>query len=425
MNDPLVSLHRVPGAGLLDPFNFTGYLIWLAVALTTLSPYLFGSAVADLRVAIGAGGLFGMLGLLMLRAWGDAHDMSRHGRQLTMLAQAACVLLAFWSLAHDIYSQIVLILMAAVAAQMPRAFSRRALFLTLLVVDGLLLSLMLRLNNPATVAILAMASLGLQVFAVLGVRFAVNSQESGLAMLRINNELLATRQLLEEGARADERLRLSRELHDIAGHKLTALKMQLTLHRRDLWRRAPALDESLRLADELLADIRSVVSTLRDAEGIDLPGALRALDPGLPRPRVNFEIEPGLRMADIRSADVLLRCAQEALTNVLRHSGAWTVRLRLGFEPAGLVLAVEDDGRGWRDAAPEGNGIRGMRERLAEIGGELELCRGPAGGLALRAVLPGLTRPPGALRAAEAPLFQPANFCVVRKLLHADDRAGG
>lgn len=425
MTDPAVSFHRVPGAGVLDPFNIAGYMAWIAVVLAAAWPFAAGMAELDTRSAIGIAALFAMLVFFLLRAWGDAHGMSQVRRQLATLAQGACVMLAFWCLAHDLRSQVPVALFCVVTAQMPRTFQRRGLLLALLALDVPMVWLLLQVNDPGTALIISLAELTLQVFVVMAVSFAVDLQAGGLAMQRINSELLATRQLLEEGARADERLRLSRELHDIAGHKLTALKMQLTLHRREQWRRAPALDESLRLADELLADIRGVVSTLRDGEGVDLPAALRALDPGLPRPRLSFEIEPGLRIADMRSADVLLRCAQEALTNALRHSGAWTVRLRLGFQPEGLALEVEDDGRGWQGAMPEGNGIRGMRERLAEVGGELDLRRGRAGGLWLRALLPGLVRPAGLPAENGTPLFQPAQFCMVRMLRHADDRAGG
>jgi signal transduction histidine kinase len=424
MTDPAVYFHRVPGAGVLDPFNIAGYVTWLLVVLATLWPYAMGPAEMDARVAVGIAALFVMLALFLLRAWGDAHGMSQRRRQLATLAQGAGVILAFWCIAHDLRSQIVVSLFCVVVAQMPRTFERHELLPAMLALHLPMVALLLRINDPGTALVIFLAELCLQLFIVMAVTFAVGLQESGQAMMRINKELLATRQLLEEGARADERLRLSRELHDIAGHKLTALKMQLTLHRRETWRRAPALDESLRLAEELLADIRGVVSTLRDAEGVDLPAALRALDPGLPRPKLSFEIEPGLRIADMRSADALLRCAQEALTNALRHSRAWIVRLRLGYEPAGLVLEVEDDGRGWGRAQSEGNGIRGMRERMAEVGGELELRQGRAGGAALRAILPGLTRPAALPAESTAPLFQPDHFCRVRKLLHADDRAG-
>ncbi|AXQ27245.1 sensor histidine kinase [Solimonas sp. K1W22B-7] len=421
MTLPAVSLHRTPGAGVLNPINLGSYATWAAIAVYSVAKYPAGGA-AGLPLLVGLGSLGAFLLLYLARALVDDREGPLSLRRQLILAQLGCALVACWGMEQNDFVPALLVI---VAGQLGLVYARQQVATLLLAADFMLALLLTQQHDSLMGLVLLLAWCGFQAFAAVGAMFAVRLQALGLTAVRINAELMATRQLLDEGARADERLRLSRELHDVAGHKLTALKMQLALHRRELWRRSPALEESLRLADELLTDIRGVVSALRAEEGVDLPGALRALDPGLPRPRVAFEIEPGLRIADMRSADALLRCAQEAMTNVLRHSGAWTVRLRLGFEPAGLVLEVEDDGRGWQGARPEGNGIRGMRERLAGVGGELELRRGGSGGLWLRAILPGLERPAGLPAEAGAPLFQPAQFCIVRKRLHADDRAGG
>jgi signal transduction histidine kinase len=205
----------------------------------------------------------------------------------------------------------------------------------------------------------------------------------------VNAELIATRKLLGEGVRAEERLRLSRELHDIAGHKLTALKMQLSLLRRQAGAgQSAALAESEKLAGDLLTDIRGVVSTLRQHEGIDLQKALAALDPGLPRPRVAFELDPQVRIADMRRADALLHCAQEGLTNALRHSGANLVRIELGRSAEGVTLTVEDDGASVSQRVQPGNGLRGLRERVEEVGGRLLIGDRRPSGLKLQALIP-------------------------------------
>ena len=90
-----------------------------------------------------------------------------------------------------------------------------------------------------------------------------------------NAHLLATRSLLEESARDHERLRLARELHDVAGHKLTALKLNLTaLERSGDARRANLDQRASQLATELLDDIRGVVAQIRQHDGLDsAPGA--------------------------------------------------------------------------------------------------------------------------------------------------------
>jgi signal transduction histidine kinase len=131
-----------------------------------------------------------------------------------------------------------------------------------------------------------------------------------------------------------------------------------------------------------------VVTTLRQHDGVDLHQALRALDPDLPRPRVTFDLDGEVRVSDMRQAEALLRCAQEGLGNALRQSGAAEIRVALARAPDGLTLTIEDDGSGRAAAIRPGNGLRGMRERLQELGGNLLIeDRSPAG-LWLRAVLP-------------------------------------
>src|SRR6185436_8690822 len=105
--------------------------------------------------------------------------------------------------------------------------------------------------------------LGFQAFAMVTCHAITQAFEARDTAQQINAELLATRKLLGEAVRNEERLRLSRELHDVAGHKLTALKMQLALLQRQAPAVAGALAEGERLAGELLSDIRGVVTALR------------------------------------------------------------------------------------------------------------------------------------------------------------------
>jgi signal transduction histidine kinase len=194
--------------------------------------------------------------------------------------------------------------------------------------------------------------------------------------------------LLAETARDSERLRLSRELHDVAGHKLTALKLNLAALARD-----PrfATDEQVRLcsrlADELLADIRGVVMQMRQDEGLDLGAALQALATPFPRPSMHLQIEPQARVASLAQAEAVLRAVQEGLTNAVRHSQAHNLWVVLRRDGGNLRLDIRDDGRGAGDLSA-GNGLRGMRERLEGVGGGLDVSRTDTGGVHLQAWLP-------------------------------------
>jgi signal transduction histidine kinase len=148
------------------------------------------------------------------------------------------------------------------------------------------------------------------------------------------------------------------------------------------------LQHCLRITEELLVDVRGVVSSLRESDGIDLHQALRALDPGLPSPRVIFDLDPEVRVADIRQAEAMLRCAQEGLTNALRHSGAAEIRVTLAETGEALTLRVEDDGNG--SVIEPGNGLIGLKERLQQLGGHLRIDIRAPRGLALVATLPHL-----------------------------------
>jgi signal transduction histidine kinase len=153
-----------------------------------------------------------------------------------------------------------------------------------------------------------------------------------------------------------------------------------------------ALTTCAQLADQLLVDVRGVVAMLRVDDGIDLAAALTALIPSLPRPRVVLDVAPDLRVPRLDPAQTLLRCAQEGLTNALRHADADNVRIRLAAQGEEIVLEIEDDGQA-ATMPTFGNGLRGMSERLAAVGGTMVFERIDDGGLRLRVVLP-FTDPP-------------------------------
>ncbi|WP_017591918.1 sensor histidine kinase [Nocardiopsis potens] len=197
-------------------------------------------------------------------------------------------------------------------------------------------------------------------------------------------ELRGASALLAESSQARERLRISRELHDVLGHQLTALALELEIavHRAE----GPAREHVARargLAKELLADVRSVVGSERH-RSFDLHAALAAVLEGIPRPRTVLEADPGIDVDDERAA-ALVRAVQEIATNAIRHSGAGELRVRLTADGAGVRLEARDDGVGAARVVP-GNGLRGLRERVAALGGTVELDG--SDGFSVRAELP-------------------------------------
>lgn len=205
---------------------------------------------------------------------------------------------------------------------------------------------------------------------------------------RLNAELRATRALLAESSRLTERMRISRELHDLLGHHLTALSLNLEVatHLSE-GRTQDHVRQAQSLAKLLLSDVREAVSQLREDDAIDLSEALNTLVEGVPSLDIHLDLPPHFAVEDPARAQVVLRCAQEIITNAVRHAGARTLWLTMTREKHGIAIRARDDGRG-AGQVKDGNGLRGMRERLAQFGGKLDIETGSNQGFALDAWLP-------------------------------------
>ncbi|MBP7366043.1 MAG: sensor histidine kinase [Pseudoxanthomonas sp.] len=206
---------------------------------------------------------------------------------------------------------------------------------------------------------------------------------------RLNAELRATRALLAESARVNERTRISRELHDLLGHHLTALSLNLEVASHLTEGRAQEhVRQAHTLARLLLTDVREAVSQLRDASGgIDLAAALRPLADHVPALDIELDVQSPLAVDDPERAHVMLRCTQEIITNAVRHAQARRLRIRVWRQADALMLEASDDGQGAEALVP-GNGLRGMRERIVQCGGSLDIQTRPGAGFRLQLSLP-------------------------------------
>ena len=204
--------------------------------------------------------------------------------------------------------------------------------------------------------------------------------------------------LSRESGMRSERERLAREMHDTIAQSLTGLVLLGQRARRDLTS-GRLSDGTLALiedsARDALAEARSIVAANASvaSEGTELLEALERL-------AEHFRRETGLRVdlatgavpeLDRETEVVLLRCTQEALSNVRKHAQASSVQIRVDTSAAGVHLSVTDDGRGFTESGASGYGLQGMRERLALVGGSLTIVNGrgtEARGTALAIDLP-------------------------------------
>jgi two-component system sensor histidine kinase UhpB len=191
-----------------------------------------------------------------------------------------------------------------------------------------------------------------------------------------------------------ERLRIAQELHDQVGQELTAVLLVLSrLHAR-----APAELQSdlATVQDEVrasLEDLRRIAIELRPEalDDLGLTSALAVLGQRFTERsalEVSEQIDPELPPLTPEMELVLYRVAQEALTNVARHSGAGHAELMLGMREQKLVLTVRDHGQGLPNGHLPGTGMRGMRERATLIGAQLRITNLASSGCEVRLEVP-------------------------------------
>jgi two-component system NarL family sensor kinase len=200
-------------------------------------------------------------------------------------------------------------------------------------------------------------------------------------------------------ARAEERTRLAREIHDTLAQGLTAIALNIegAMHRldKDPEQARERLERALAMARENLEDARRSVLDLRSAarlQGMPLAEALAGLarsftsDSGVP---VTVEAS-NVTGLSLRTESELFRIAQEALTNVRKHAHAHKVEIRLRQRGTRLTLSVGDDGAGFSVRTPrsDGQGVIGMRERAKLLGGRLEVSSTPGKGTRVVARVP-------------------------------------
>ena len=194
----------------------------------------------------------------------------------------------------------------------------------------------------------------------------------GGVMLRLFGEReYVANAALREHAMVVERERVARDVHDVLGHSLTALSVKAELAARlidiDPARAKEELESIQATARQALAEVRATVGGLRAG---NLEAELAAAPRVLADAGITTTVEGSVADTDPRHRALLAWVLRESVTNVVRHAQARSVVIELG--PAGI--AVTDDGAGCDGA--EGNGLRGMRERVAGAGGTLAV--GPA-----------------------------------------------
>jgi two-component system sensor histidine kinase DesK len=236
-------------------------------------------------------------------------------------------------------------------------------------------------------AIVTVLAAGFYLFTLVHSHNAVREKELRQEAMALNRELLATRELLAQSSRQSERLRISRNIHDLLGHQLTGLILNLEVAGHVSEGAAQRkIKQSLAIAKSLLKDLRNAVSDLRQSASLDFNQALNEIIGNISDVEVNLSVEAGLVIGNAETAETLIRCIQESLTNVRRHADATRCFIGLYRKDGEIVLQISDNGSVKGGISP-GNGLNGMMERIHALSGKLRWGE-KSGSFFLEAVLP-------------------------------------
>lgn len=275
-------------------------------------------------------------------------------------------------IAYDRHN-IAAILLVLIATQLPSMFTRKQAILLMLAMTACHLVIAFKgdlLSSFFQVIIYFM----LQVFGFSAIETILREEKAKEELAAINQELLATRFMLKASSQKQERLRISRDLHDVIGHQLTALSLNLEVAKHKVPEEFKSLlQDNLQQAKGLLTDVRQVVKEMRDEEQFDLISSLESLIKQLPNCQLKVKSFPEIN--SLRLKQQLMFCLQEAISNALRHGKADQFVFTCKKIEMNLIIELSDNGTAinTNNSGSFGNGLIGMRERLANFDGEVEL----------------------------------------------------
>lgn len=288
------------------------------------------------------------------------------------LALMVMQLVAIYSLYYLVPYSFVAILMTIYVAQLPYYTSMRNAVL-LAVPLSLPLWLIYQFvwdENYAWISALLFWAFNLFSIVTMGTR--IRETKALEREQAINRELRATQMLLQEASKQNERTRIARNIHDLIGHHLTALSINLQVASRkasgDL---KPVLDISQSITKLLLSDVREAVSDLRDSAVLNIKEALEALSGSSGDKTIHVLCDDNLNIQRVDIADTILRVSQEAVTNFLKHSNGSKQTLVVSRQGHLLNLAINDNGK--VRSIKTGNGLLGIKERADTVGADLKI----------------------------------------------------
>jgi signal transduction histidine kinase len=366
---------------------------WLFVSGSALYFMLGSDKISSQRV-IAAIVLFATYLVFWMYLSRERNYKNEKGVRAALLALTFCNVIAIYFVVPFVYTAIFMIIWSAA---LPYFIKPKLAFLlsplwssTLYLVYGLYWGF-------SGMFVSAMLFWTFNLFALVMVTTAIKEKQSREKVEMINLELISTQQLLGQAAGQVERIRIARNIHDLLGHHLTALTINLQVASRQLDKlnvaseekaisQKGAIKESIEqchsLSKLLLSDVREAVSDIRIKSSLKLDLAIKAMTERLPHLKVTLHYPNEINIDDVNIADVLTKCVQESITNTLKHSRGKAMDITFSQHNNELNLKLQSfdsnqltKGKLKISAAVNqinlGNGLKGMQERLKQINGNV------------------------------------------------------
>jgi len=361
-----------PSINFTTVLRWSGLAIWIAVSLTTL---LRAQSVNRFLI-------WSLASAVFLAAFMVSQHMARHWRFTLALQSTAIV--AMVAVLCNGYEGFLLVL---VAAQLGWREQNRVGLLWIGAQTAVLGAAIAYEWTLRSAFLLTPPYLGFQLLMYAMARLLATERALRVQLEGTNRQLMELQQQLAQKSRVDERLRMTQELHDVFGHRLTALSLNLEAALHEIAGKSrDTVEAAQSLVRLLLQDIKEWVRTAKDETPVDLVRELRLLARDLPTPRIHLDCPSELCVHSPLVGRALLRCAQEFVTNSIRHGEARNVWIAVAAESSRIRLTAQDDGLG-ASHVRDGFGLSGMRRRMQELGGKLEVD-GSAGRFVVCAELP-------------------------------------
>ncbi|MBL4908718.1 MAG: hypothetical protein JKX78_01620 [Alteromonadaceae bacterium] len=353
-------------------FRKDGFLYFSAILTWALVSFIYLKTVTiNLQSLWQASALIAFIGLFFNNI---SHKKSPFNFSLTIIIEVGLLLV----LIYFDNKQIIPILFALIASQLPAHFSRKKAMLILVIINSAYYVTLIT-AHPQQSIYTVLIFFVLQIFAFSVIEATLREQRAKEEISTINQELLATRFMLKESSQKQERLRISRDLHDVLGHQLTALALNLEVTQHKLPDEyKPLAEENLQQARQLLQGVRNVVKKMRDHDKLDLIAHINKLFAQLPNCQFHLESssksinESKPTINSLTLNNQLIFCLQEAISNALRHGKANIFTLDFQKTKNIINIQLTDNGKGC-DKIIMGNGLKGMQERLKEFNGTVIL----------------------------------------------------